>query len=201
LLLSGPLGPAPETILIDTRASESPNMAFRGLIRPHQAELTRFDQDPATPLLVRFRLVMTGMGDFFGLMKTDEGWKPYAGWADNGEFIFCSNLDASTGELINTRFETIYLRGKPRTAEAPKQKAILISLKQPLSDGQTAKSVKIDAINAQITSSMMTVFFAPDGSVLRFDPGPDGRFLGDPSHFFGSKGPQSGSKPAILPAP
>jgi hypothetical protein len=197
LLVSGPKGADPAHVVFDSRTSQLPQVAFRGLMKPAQVEIQRQEPDPAAPGVVRFAIHLTGVGGFSGLLKDDKDWQPYAGWAETADIVVRADIDTANQELANQHFETIHLHGRPRTVNQAKERARLLRLKAPLPDGITALTLPEADCKAGTVSMTISLFFAADGSVERASTSSDSYQFGD--ELFGSRDVAPTSKPTLTP--
>jgi len=164
----GPHGPTPNRISFDTRQTQLPRAAFRGLLTPVSALIERQPFDPQHPLQVHFKVVMNDLGDFAGSFRHGEEWIPYSGWADHCTIVTVADITARG--LGVQRMESITFYGSPAPAFR-------------LSELHRASQATLDpkAANGQDASSMgseQTVNFSPDGQVKDMTESSD--WEGDP---------------------
>ena len=196
-LLSGPYGQEPQRVILDSRASELPQMVFRGLFKPGEVEITRLALDAKDPRVVRFQIELRKTGDFYGKLHTDKGWMEYGGWAETVVMMLRATIDPTRQDLTDYRFESICLYGRPRQGEQAKERALIMRLKNPLSEHVPAISVPRSDSFAGCTSMLITIFFKPDGSIGNAQYGPWTE-VWNPNELFGTAQIAEPSAPAVI---
>jgi hypothetical protein len=198
LLLAGPNGRDPERVILDSRMSELPQVTFRGLMKPAEVEILRQPPDARLPSLVRFKVLLKKAGNWFGKLKTEQGWQPYAGWAEEVEMNLRADIDVKTKELINHRFDAIYMRGRPKSPTQTRELALIIRLKKPLTEETPARTIPEDACKGSLAADTITILFDDTGAVWRVQTDGKSNSFGDPD-LFDSKPIEEPSRPELVP--
>lgn len=81
-LSGGPAGPADGRVLFDSSASQLPQAAFRGVLRPRSLSVRRQPAEPERPGLARLRIEASDLGDVDGVLNTPAGARRHVAWAD-----------------------------------------------------------------------------------------------------------------------
>jgi len=151
----GPNGPTPTRVSFDTRRTQLPRAAFRGLLTPVSAIIDRMPFDALHPLQVHFKVVMNDLGNFAGSFRHGDEWIPYSGWADHCSIVTVADITARG--LGMQRMESITFYGSPAPASRRSElhRASQPSLDPKAATGQDASSLV----------SEQTVNFSPDGQV------------------------------------
>jgi hypothetical protein len=157
-LSSGPKGPTPSTVSIDTRSSVLPRVGFRGLLTPESAFISRLPVDPAHPLQARFQVILSHLGEFSGLMRRGKVWWPFEGWADRA--LITVVADVSSHGLGVPRMEQLILLGSP---DPNAQRADIKRMALPSSAVASGNASKIAL--AETKAMKLTFNFAPDGQM------------------------------------
>lgn len=202
LVEPGPFGQLKDRVILDSRACRLPQIGFRGLLKPERITVDRLPQDAAMPLAVRFKAVLTQVGDFFGELRTDQGWTNYAGWAQEIEMIIRGDIDPQLQELTNLRLETLHLFGRKQDGDTPRETALIMRLPKPFDEGRSAKAVEREATIGGSQAMTISLFFDDQGAMVNGKCKFYGDFQGwgDDDLFNNTKKASPASVPALLPA-
>jgi hypothetical protein len=160
-LLPGPAGPAGDRVLLDSTASRSPVIGFRGILAPGSLHLERRPVDPRHPATVHWRAVLADTRYFAGLLQTSSGWVPYAGWSADVEMELAA--DVVDGRLENPRFTTIHLFGKTDPDASKRHRARLDRLRKPLDKPEDLEGLPLNAAEFGMQSDSISLYFDDQG--------------------------------------
>jgi hypothetical protein len=187
-LSSGPLGPSPTTVSIDTRSTQLPRIGFRSLLTPEAALIARQPVDPAHPLQAHYQIIMSHLGNFSGLMRHGLLWWPFEGWADRAQITFVSEVTARG--LGTPRMEQLVLFGSPDPNGRPTEMKRLALGPAAIPTGSGGR---ISA--AELRAKKQTYIFGPDGQLQ------DAFSDGDPQGFGDLVPTEKDEQPAPAPTP
>ncbi len=185
-ILSGPDGPKPDRVILDTRLTELPRMGFHGLLTPVSAHITRLEPEAKAPLVAHYRILLTSLGDFSGDLRNGSEWLPHEGWADHGEIDAIGEI--TENGLSNLRPHSITLYGSDKQGDKPIRKAVVRRLGQQVQGKQAdAAGAKDKTVEMQAFGSKIVVLFSDDGKLGNIMLGDDAEVTGDLMPLGGSK--------------
>ncbi len=196
LFASGPEAADPAHVIFDSRATQLPMVGFRGLMTPVGVEVARLPGDLATPKLVAYRIQFHDLEDFAGMLQTTAGWKPHAGWADEAEAELVA--DIVPAGLINQRFASLVLHGRPAKDGEAKRRARLERLREPIPPNAKLPSLHAKAMDWWVESKTITILFDELGKAKQVIYDQDFHGEGTPSL---DMPVDKGSQPALEPKP
>ncbi len=163
-LQSGPTGPLPGRIRLDSTRTKLPEIGFHGLLTPESADIERLPPDPARPNEVRYQLTMHQLGDLSGLIRanldadrpatspTAGDWESYAGWADHAVMIISAPI--INGTLGRRHLVSAVFYGQPD----PGRLASIRKLATPDILHPTVKEQ-----SGELRSDVISIVFKDDG--------------------------------------
>jgi hypothetical protein len=180
LFASGPESADPLHVIFDSRATQLPMVGFRGLMTPASVDLARLPADPATPKKVAYRVEFHVLEDFAGMLQTTAGWKPHAGWADEAEAELVA--DIVPAGLINQRFTSLVLHGRPAKDGEAKRRARLERLHEPIPpSARLPPDLHAKAMDWWVESKTITILFDELGKARQVNYDQDFHGEGTPS--------------------
>lgn len=179
-LAGGPAGPADGRVLFDSSASTLPQVAFRGVMRPRTVAIRRQEADAPKPTEVRFRAELGELGDFHGLILTDQGDCQYIVWADRAVLEYVAPLAADAALGMGTpRLTVIYLYGRPSGDGDAGRAAEVLRMVKPVPDAEATVDIqeKAKAYAMLAAGRAFSIYFDELGKIQSIE-GMD-RFEGD----------------------
>jgi hypothetical protein len=196
LFATGPESADPEHVIFDSRATQLPMVGFRGLMTPVGVDVARLPADPATPKQVAYRMEFHDLEDFAGMLQTSAGWKPHAGWADEAEARLIA--DIVPAGLINQRFSSLVLHGRPAKDGEAKRRARLERLREPIPPSVKLSTLHGKVMDWWVESKTITILFDELGKAKQVIYDQDFHGEGTPSLDMPM---DKGSQPALEPKP
>jgi len=186
----GPAGPAPDRVLIDTRATRLPTVGFRGLLRPQAVRVQRWPVDPQAPGQVFFNLDLDQLGEFVASVRIGAEWVPLAGWASyvRAELV----ADLVDGVPANYRFHALHLHGEVVDGRL-KRPALVVRTRQPLTEPRPI-TADDPLAEAYVSSEIYSLAFTDQGEIQDV-------WLGNHSVWKGEVIPQRPPKRKSRPVP
>jgi hypothetical protein len=196
LFANGPEAADPAHVIFDSRATQLPMVGFRGLMTPAGVDVARLPGDPAKPKLVSYRIQFHVLEDFAGMLQTSAGWKPHAGWADEAEAELVA--DIVPAGLLNQRFTSLVLHGRPAKDGEAKRRARLERLREPIPPSAKLHDLHAKAMDWWVESKTITILFDELGKAKQVIYDQDFHGEGTPSL---DMPVDKGSQPALEPKP
>lgn len=165
-LTPGEAGPSPDRVVIDSLASEIPDLGFHGRFEPNALNVRRMAIDPALPTLVRWQVEMLRPGFFAGSLLLEGVWVPHAGWADR---IVIDMVAEDDGQGVK-RCRSIHLFGKPALEGAKAQRCRMDRLREQLATPEALAAHDPEDSAFAIESSAISIHFDETGSFQGLTP-------------------------------
>lgn len=175
---AGPAGPTPDRILLDSAASQLAAIGFRGRFTPTKLHLERLPVDAKDPQRLRWRMEMADPQYFAGLLQTDRGWIPHAGWAARIEAVIAAEW--ANDRVANLRFVQVDLFGIPNADPAKRVRARLDRLLKPIERPEQLEHLKESDAEYGIKSLSVSMFFDDQGRFRGIHPGSNTIMYGVP---------------------
>lgn len=165
-LTGGPDG----RVLFDTAASQLPQVAFRGVMRPGALTVRRLDPDPARPNEVRFHAEATDLGDVDGIIATPAGPRRHVIWAERAalDFVGTVAVGAAVGIGIATpRLVALHFYGRSE----PVRPASVLRLPPgaPPEPHQAEALLAAHGYDMRASGSVISLYFDDLGALERID--------------------------------
>lgn len=154
-------------VLFDTSASQLPQMAFRGLLRPASVTVERQPSDAARPKEVAFRAEAVDLGDVAGLVMTAAGGRPHVAWAERAVITFVAAADGAGFGLTTPRLTAIHFYGRAAAGDQPARPAVVLRLRTmpPAGEATVARQLGTANIGMRAAGTTQSLFFDEQGQL------------------------------------
>gem|GEM_PF-3619141 len=174
-VLSGPAGPDPDRVLLDSTEAVLDGLGFHGRLRPRSMIAVRGDPDPGLPDLVTWQVVLEQPGWFSGDLNLEGGWVPHGGWADR---IVVDLTARGDGGAMKCR--AIHLHGRPATANGPAQRCRLDRLRTAVHPAEALANQSPTAAEFAIEGAIISIHFSANGTFDSLTPSGATTMYGSP---------------------
>lgn len=163
-LAGGPKGPADGRVLFDSTASQLPQVAFRGVLRPRLLAIHRLPADADRPTEARFRAEATDLGDVNGVIATPAGPRRHVIWADRAILDIVGKVDpAGAMGVAAPRLAALHFYGS--TQPARPATVLRLGLKAPAEPSTVEALQASKGYGMRVAGAVISLYFDEAGAL------------------------------------